>query len=246
VAVKHTLEKSTYTNYYAIWGSLNLTTLSVRPVDCDDDGDDDDDDDDFSVRSLRPWKLYVHLHTRLFPLQPRIPSIRVSILKTKNFSNTSGLIHIHTIQKLTKAKDSPLFINLVWKLEILHPLLSPITKFVFLPISGLRHLSDKQRTPSYVITFTLKFSRTKSSQNSAVALLIICITTDIKAILDQVDCQVKNTTFFKDWKKQVRVRTRRYEAACHPWTSTDTCHNIWMHCEMCPGHCAVTRSSPTD
>ena len=31
----------TYTNYYTIWGSLKLTTLSVHPVDCDDDGDDE-------------------------------------------------------------------------------------------------------------------------------------------------------------------------------------------------------------
>jgi len=34
--------------------------------------------------------------------------------------------------KTDEAKDSPLFINLVWKLKILHPLLSLITKFVCL------------------------------------------------------------------------------------------------------------------
>ena len=57
----------TYTNYYTIWGSLNLTALSVHPVDCDDDGGGGGGDDDFSVRRLKLWKLYVHSYTRLFP-----------------------------------------------------------------------------------------------------------------------------------------------------------------------------------
>jgi len=61
--------------------------------------------------------------------------------------------------------------------------------------SGRRNLSDEQRAPSYATAFTLKFSRTKSWQNSAIALIIIRITTDIWAIWGQVDCQVKNNVF---------------------------------------------------
>jgi hypothetical protein len=103
---------------------------------------------DFYVRSLKPWKLYIQLYSRLFPsteypLQPQIPSNRVCILKTKKFPNTSGLIHfpwqywLHVAVQNTntdETKDCPFFRNVVWQLKILHPLLSLSTKFVVLPI----------------------------------------------------------------------------------------------------------------
>jgi hypothetical protein len=54
---------------------------------------------DVSVRSLKPWELYVQLYSRLltsteYLLQPRITNIGVGIWKKINFPNYSGLIHI--------------------------------------------------------------------------------------------------------------------------------------------------------